>query len=160
MKKTRVLLIITLIVVCGLAFDMRLKTVEYNVKSAEIHGEIKLAIVTDLHSCDYGENQNYLVEKIEAYQPDTVLLGGDIFDDALDDTNACTVVGKLADKYKIYYVSGNHEWWSNRMQYMFNYLSAKGVTVLRGNSDVLEIGEDKIVVSGIDDPEVNTYDKH
>ena len=158
MKKTRVLLIITLIVVCGLAFDMRLKTVEYNVKSSEIHGEIKLALVTDLHSCNYGENQNNLVGKIEEYQPDAVLLGGDIFDDALDDTNACTVVDKLADKYKIYYVSGNHEWWSNRMQNMFNYLSAKGVTVLRGNSDVLEIGEDKIVASGIDDPEVNTYD--
>ncbi len=158
MKKTRVLLIITLIVVCLLAFDMRLKTVEYNVKSSEIHREIKLALVTDLHSCNYGENQNNLVGKIEEYQPDAVLLGGDIFDDALDDTNACTVVDKLADKYKIYYVSGNHEWWSNRMQYMLNYLSAKGVTVLRGNSDVLEIGEDKIVVFGIDDPEVNTYD--
>lgn len=158
MKKTRVLLIIILIVVSVLAFDVRLKTVEYYVKSSKINGEIKLALVTDLHSCNYGKNQSKLVEKIEEYQPDAVLLGGDIFDDVLDDTNACVLVDELAEKYKIYYASGNHEWWSNRMQDMFNYLSAKGVTVLRGNSDVLKIGEDKIAVSGIDDPEVNTYD--
>lgn len=85
MKKPRVLLIIMLIVVCILAFDMRLKTVEYNVKSSKINEEIKLALLTDLHSCHYGENQSNLVKKIEEYQPDAVLLGGDIFDDVLDD---------------------------------------------------------------------------
>ncbi|MBQ6937263.1 MAG: metallophosphoesterase [Clostridia bacterium] len=160
MKKRKYIFSIVLFLVCILAFafDVRLKTVTYNVKSPKIDSKIKLSLVTDLHSCYYGKNQKKLLNKIEKYQPDVVLLGGDIFDDVLDDNNAKVFVDALAQKYKTYYVSGNHEWWSKRMDNMFDYLTYKGIVVLRGNTDVIKIGENKISVSGIDDPEVNVYD--
>ena len=160
MKKRKYIFSIVLFLVCILAFafDVRLKTVTYNVKSPKIDSKIKLSLVTDLHSCYYGKNQKKLLNKIEKYQPDVVLLGGDIFDDVLDDNNAKVFVDALAQKYKTYYVSGNHEWWSKRMDNMFDYLTDKGIVVLRGNTDVIKIGENKISVSGIDDPEVNVYD--
>lgn len=162
MKKRKFIFFIVLILVCILAFafDVRLKTVAYNVKSPKINNEIKLTLVTDLHSCYYGENQTKLLVQIEKYQPDVVLLGGDIFDDVLDDNNAKVFVDALAQKYKTYYVSGNHEWWSKRMDNMFEYLTDKGIVVLRGNTDVIKIGENIITVSGIDDPEVNVYDSN
>ena len=155
MKKRKYIFSIVLFLVCILAFafDVRLKTVTYNVKSPKIDSKIKLSLVTDLHSCYYGKNQKKLLNKIEKYQPDVVLLCGDIFDD-----NAKVFVDALAQKYKTYYVSGNHEWWSKRMDNMFDYLTDKGIVVLRGNTDVIKIGENKISVSGIDDPEVNVYD--
>lgn len=160
MKKRKYIFSIVLFLVCILAFafDVRLKTVTYNVKSPKIDSKIKLSLVTDLHSCYYGKNQKKLLNKIEKYQPDVVLLGGDIFDDVLDDNNAKVFVDALAQKYKTYYVSGNHEWWSKRMDNMFDYLTDKGIVVLRGNTDVIKIGENIISVSGIDDPEVNVYD--
>lgn len=158
MKKRVIIFFIMLIIVCLLAFDVRLKTVVYNVKSSKINGAVKLALVTDLHSCYYGKNQSKLLKEIEKQQPDIVLLGGDIFDDVLDDSNARTFIDGLTQKYKTYYVSGNHEWWSGRMYDMFEYLASAGVTVLRGNSDKLQIGEDTIAIYGIDDPEINTYD--
>jgi len=160
MKKRKYIFSIVLFLVCILAFafDVRLKTVTYNVKSPKIDSKIKLSLVTDLHSCYYGKNQKKLLNKIEKYQPDVVLLCGDIFDDVLDDNNAKVFVDALAQKYKTYYVSGNHEWWSKRMDNMFDYLTDKGIVVLRGNTDVIKIGENKISVSGIDDPEVNVYD--
>ena len=159
MKKRKFIFFIVLILVCILAFafDVRLKTVTYNVKSPKINNEIKLTLVTDLHSCYYGENQTKLLVQIEKYQPDIVLLGGDIFDDVLDDNNAKVFVDALAQKYKTYYVSGNHEWWSKRMDNMFDYLTDKGIVVLRGNTNVIKIGKNIITVSGIDDPEVNVY---
>lgn len=162
LKKRKFIFFIVLILVCILAFafDVRLKTVTYNVKSPKINNEIKLSLVTDLHSCYYGKNQTKLLAKIEKYQPDVVLLGGDIFDDVLDDNNAKVFVDALAQKYKTYYVSGNHEWWSKRMDNMFEYLTDKGIVVLRGNTDVIKIGENIITVSGIDDPEVNVYDSN
>lgn len=141
------------------AFDMRLKTVVYNVKSSEITGEVKLALITDLHSCYYGKNQRKLFDKIEEYQPDAVLLGGDIFDDVLDDENSRVFIDGLVKRYKTYYVSGNHEWWSDRMYDMFDYLTSNGVSVLRGNSEILKTGEDTVVIHGLDDPEVNMYDR-
>jgi len=159
-KKNIIIFCILLLIGCVLfsAFDMRLKTVVYSLKSSKITEEIKLALVTDLHSCYYGENQIRLLGKIDKYQPDAVLLGGDIFDDVLNDDNACAFINRLTQKYKTYYVSGNHEWWSGRMYDMFDYLTSVGVTVLRGDSDIMEIGEDKIVIHGIDDNEVNAYD--
>ena len=160
MKKKSFFIICAVLIISILiySFDVRLKTVVYNVKNSKITENVKIALVTDLHSCYYGKSQSELFNEIEEYQPHVVLLGGDIFDDVLDDKNSCVFVEKLLEKYKTYYVSGNHEWWSGRMQSMFDYLSSKGVVVLRGNSDVLQIGKNEIIVSGIDDPEVNTYD--
>ena len=159
-KKRSFILCIILIVASMLlsAFDVRLKTVTYTIKSSKITNEINLTLITDLHSCYYGKNQSNILNEIELYQPDAVLLGGDIFDDVLDDANACALVDELAKKYKTYYVSGNHEWWSNRMQDMFDYLASKGVTTLRGGVDILMVGKDTLAIFGIDDPEVNKYD--
>lgn len=159
-KKNIIIFCILLLIGCVLfsVFDIRLKTVVYSIKSSKITEEIKLALVTDLHSCYYGKNQSKLLNKIDKYQPDAVLLGGDIFDDVLDDDNARTFINGLTQKYKTYYVSGNHEWWSDRMYDMFDYLTSVGVTVLRGDSDILEIGKDTLVIHGIDDNEVNAYD--
>ena len=159
--KKKSLLVICIILIVGIltaSFDVRLKTVVYTIQTPKITEKIKIALVADLHSCSYGENQSKLLNEIEKYQPDAVMLGGDIFDDVLEDNNARVFIEKMAEKYKTYYVSGNHEWWSDRMQSMFDYLSSKGVVILRGNEEMLQIGENVITISGIDDPEVNRYD--
>ncbi len=160
MKKSKLIIFVILIaiIILSFAFDVRLKTVNYTIESPKLNGKIKLALITDLHSCYYGKNQMKLLGEIEKYQPDVVLLGGDIFDDDLDNSNARTFTEVLSKKYKTYYVSGNHEWWSDRMEEMFGYLTDKGISILRGNTDVIKIGEDTIAISGIDDPEVNLYD--
>lgn len=157
-KKKLLFAISVFIIILVFAFDVRLQIASYTIKSPEIKGEVSLALLTDLHSCNYGENQKNLLDKIAEYEPDAVLLGGDIFDDVLEDADAKTVVKSLAKKYKTYYVSGNHEWWSGRMDEMFGFLSASGVKVLRGNGDILNADENEICIWGIDDPEVNTYD--
>lgn len=159
-KKKRVFIfcIILLISILIVTFDVRLKTVTYTINSPKIAEGIKLVLVTDLHSCYYGKNQSSLFDKIEKYQPDAVILCGDIFDDVLNDDNACALINGLAQKYKIYYVSGNHEWWSDRMYDMFDYLTSKGVTALRGDVDILTVGKDTLAIFGIDDTEVNVYD--
>ena len=159
--RKRIILLATavvLLILAIVAFDTRLMVRKYSIEEEEIETPIRIALVTDLHSCYYGENQSELVTEIEKYRPDTVLLGGDIFDDVQDDTNANIFIDDIAKKYKTYYVSGNHEWWSHKMYDMFDFLTDRGVIVLRGNTDVIEIGETLITVSGIDDSDVNVYD--
>ena len=160
MKKKRVFILFVILTIGILTaiFDVRLKIVTYDIKSSKITGEIKLALVTDLHSCYYGKNQSKLLAEIDEFQPDAVLLGGDIFDDVLKDENAKIFIDKITKEYKTYYVSGNHEWWSKRRYDMFDFLSDKGVTILRGDDDKLYVNETVIAISGIDDPEVNKYD--
>ncbi len=53
--------LIIIIIILFAAFDSRLKTVNYKIKTDKISGTVKIALVTDLHCCLYGENQSELV---------------------------------------------------------------------------------------------------
>ena len=64
---------------------------------------LRLAVLSDLHSCRYGEGQRSLLDAVRREQPDAVLLAGDIADDRLDDTNAMIVVRQLAKEYPCFY---------------------------------------------------------
>lgn len=158
LKILAILFIIAVIIIFS-AFDNRLKIVNYKLKTDKIASDIKLALITDLHCCLYGENQSQLIDAIDKNKPDAVLLGGDIFDDYYINNNSHILIDNIARKYKTYYVSGNHEWWSGNMYQYFNDLENAGVTILRGDSDLLNINGNNIVINGIDDPEVNVYDK-
>ena len=156
--KSIAILLLAVIILLLLAFDTRLKCVSYHLDSKKLSGEVKLALITDLHSCLYGENQSDLIAAIDSVGPDAVLFGGDIFDDVYVNENSQILIDNLAQKYQLYYVSGNHEWWSKRAYEYFAYLNHAGVTVLRGDSSSLNLNGDHIVISGIDDLDCRKYD--
>ena len=136
---------------------MRLKTVVYTVESDKVAKRIRIALITDLHSCRYGKNQVKLIKAIEKENPDVVLLGGDIFDDNMSYENAETTVKQLSEKYPCYYVAGNHEYWSNDIDTIFNIIEKYGVKILSGVCDTIEIQEQKINICGVEDPDVVRY---
>lgn len=113
---------------------------------------VRIALLTDLHSCYYGKEQKQLVKMVEKEKPDLVILGGDIFDDRLKDEKAETLCRKLAEKYPCYYVSGNHEYWSGRVDEMKESLREAGVCVLEGDCETVTIGDRTIDICGVDDP--------
>ena len=113
---------------------------------------IRAVLITDLHSCYYGKDQNSLIDMVDDQKPDIVILGGDIFDDRLKDDNAKTATKRLSEKYPCYYVSGNHEYWSGRIDEMKSYLESIGVNVLDGDCESLNINGVSIDICGIDDP--------
>ena len=71
---------------------------------------VRIVLVTDLHSCYYGKNQNWLIKRIDKENPDIILMAGDIFDDKIGDKNTKILVEDLVNKYPCYYVTGNHEY--------------------------------------------------
>lgn len=73
--------------------------------SSKIENSFKVAIITDLHSCRYGKNQNDLIQAINSNQPDLVLFIGDIIDDRMPEDNAYVTMQQLSGKYPAYYVS-------------------------------------------------------
>ncbi|MBP5310362.1 MAG: metallophosphoesterase [Lachnospiraceae bacterium] len=114
--------------------------------------KIRIVLITDLHSCYYGKDQNRLIEMVDDQKPDIVILGGDIFDDRLKDDNAKTATNRLAKNYPCYYVSGNHEFWSGRVDEMKSYLKSIGVNVLDGDCKTESINGISLDICGIDDP--------
>ena len=149
--------LIALMLLVLISCDFRLKTVYYTVDSDKISAPIRIALLTDLHSCRYGENQKNLIEAVQKQNPDIVLLGGDIFDDKVPHKNAELTVKQLAEQYPCYYVTGNHEYWSREVGTILDIIKGYDVTVLSGECDTVEIKGQFINICGVDDPDVTVY---
>lgn len=140
-----------------IACDSRLKTVTYTVESDKISAPVRIALLTDLHSCRYGENQKNLIAAVQEQSPDIVLLGGDIFDDKVPHKNAELMVKQLAEQYPCYYVTGNHEYWSREVGAILDIIEGYGIKVLSGACDTIEVNGQTLNICGVDDPDVEVY---
>ena len=108
-----------LLAIAAAGLENRLTLRRYTVGSEKVKKTVRIALLTDLHSCFYGEGQRELLDMVEAQHPDVVLLGGDIVDDVLPEDNAWLTVRRLAARYPTYYVTGNHEYRSGRVETVF-----------------------------------------
>jgi len=151
------LIILIQVVIIVFVFDGGLSVGHYEIVTDKVDGQIRLALIADLHSCDYGDGQIDLISVIDAERPDAVLLCGDIFDDDLPPENAIEFIKDISGKYPCYYVSGNHEFWSGEASEFKTILESYGVVVLEGTSAILETGGTQIRISGIDDPDTDRY---
>lgn len=136
-------------------FDSKLTVRTYAVESEKLTAPVRVMLLSDLHSCDYGRGQRELLDAVEAQAPDAVLLAGDMVDDEmsrLDPERAYTVLAALGARYPTYYVTGNHEFWSGQVPAIKARIAALGVTVLEGTSAALTVGGQTLTVCGVDDP--------
>lgn len=129
-----------------LGWDYDLKTVVYTVESGDITAPVRIACITDLHCCDWGEGQRELLDAIDAAAPDVVVLVGDILDDTMPLEQGYTVLRHLAENWPCYYVTGNHD--ANAAE----TITAFGITVLDGTYEALTVNDQVIRFCGVSDP--------
>ncbi|MCR5118174.1 MAG: metallophosphoesterase [Lachnospiraceae bacterium] len=152
MKKKKIIIPLALILILllwGISWLPVTERISINLKAGE---DIRIALITDLHSCYYGPGQKWLLNRIDKEGPDIVMLGGDIFDDRLKDDNAKALIEGLVKRYPCYYVSGNHEYWSGRVEEMKEWLRSSGVNVLEGSCETVTIKGTAVDICGVDDP--------
>lgn len=137
------------------ALDVRLAVRHYIVKSDKVDGPIRVAVLTDLHACRYGKSQKQLVAAVAAQNPDLVVMCGDIVDDEprMEEWRALLTVKKLADRWPVYYASGNHEYRTGRLAEIKQLVAACGAVVLDGDCVNAAAGGQMVQIGGIDDPE-------
>ena len=126
--------------------------------SSKIENSFKVAIITDLHSCRYGKNQNDLIQAINSNQPDLVLFIGDIIDDRMPEDNAYVTMQQLSGKYPAYYVFGNHEFYSGKIEQIRKKVRDLGVTILSGEQAEIVIKGNKLIIKGLSDPEIGSIE--
>ena len=145
-----------LLILAAFAFDTRLLIRQYTVEAEEIETPVRLALVTDLHSCDYGKNQSELIAAIDAQKPEVILLGGDIFDDVKEDTNTEQFLSGIAGRYPVYYVTGNHECWGGKYRFdkQMSILEKYDIPVLSDERITLDIRDTAIHLCGVNDPDI------
>lgn len=136
-----------------------LHTVSYTLTTPKVSTPIRLVLLTDLHSCTYGEKQKDLLTAIDKASPDLVCLVGDIFDDEASHQGTIDLLDGLADRYPCFYVTGNHEHWSEEVWVLKALMISYGVTVLAGDAVSFSTDDGQtLLLTGIDDP-TGFYDK-
>ncbi len=138
-----------------LGFYSALAVRSYKVETDKLSSPVRLALITDLHSCRYGKEEQVLIDAVDAQHPDAVLLGGDICDDKIPDTNVDYFLRGIAPRYPCFYVTGNHEYMAGRAAFerKISLFQRHGVRILSGEGVVLECSGSKICICGVDDPD-------
>ena len=145
MKNKKLFLVVLCLVLIFLfvsaALDSRLKVVHYEIENPKSETPLRIALITDLHSCLYGgEDQSELLENLRAQNPDVVLMGGDIFDSRrMSDKNAEVFLKAAGKEFLCYYISGNHEVRQGKLDYYKEIVASCGITVLDGYNTKLAI---------------------
>lgn len=157
MKKLAVFLLLALVVLGGIwSSNKWVQTTEYTIASDDVPEAFdgaRIVQVSDLHNATFGRNQSSLIEKVEAAEPDVIFLTGDLVDSNRYDLDASLVlVDALIEMSEVYYVTGNHEVASNKVEEIIDALQERGVTVLADDSVEWRIDEEAIQIAGIDDP--------
>lgn len=154
-RKWWIFLLAALIVLAVIGLDQRMIVRRYTVESDKIDAPVRLAVLTDFHGCDYGEDAVDLVQAVEALQPDAILLVGDMFSADGDAEAELRMFSRLKSIAPSYYVTGNHEYWECDVPQLLARIADMGVTVLDQNCEELTVNGQNLNLCGIPDPYAN-----
>jgi len=121
---------------------------------------VRIVLITDLHSHIYGNNQKRIADLIRKQKPDIIALAGDIADDREPIEGTRLFLEAIEDISPSYYVTGNHEIWSRDVDYIKEVFRDYGVSVLENSYEEVTINGAKLILSGVDDPDIVPYEKH
>ena len=131
--------------------DNRLEVTHYNIVSNKIPASFdgfKILQISDYH-CDTVPG---LVGEIERENPDIIVSTGDLADDKGSYLPAVRLCEHLTDIAPVYAVTGNHDLWRSDYEKYEKELSIAGVKTLHDERIILNQNDEKIALSGIDDP--------
>lgn len=152
--------IVLVIIVSGYinACSVRVRKLEISIAKKSNVSELKIAAASDIHLGTIVGKKRFcrIVNKINALEPDLILLPGDIVDEDLAPVireNLGEALLNLKAKFGVYAVTGNHEFIGG-VEPSVNYLQQHGVVVLRDS--VMKIN-DSLYIVGRDDRSVGQF---
>ena len=169
MKKKLILIIISVIasmlIIWTVWGNVTVGTTHYTVASSRLPASFdhyKIAVVSDLHNAEFGENNSRLAELIKKEQPDMIAITGDLVDSGRTDIEiAGKLVEKLATIAPCYYVTGNHEVWiGGQYQKLEQKLLDEAVVILHDRTIQLIKNHETIQLAGLDDPGFTDRDSY
>lgn len=127
----------------------------YHVQSDKISDDMRVVLLSDLHNSEFGPENNMLVERIAALEPDMIVAAGDMVNEYDKDTSvAVNLCRQLLEIAPVYYGFGNHE---GTLVYdekvpLDGELSAIGVTVFYNDSRTVEVKGNVIDIGAVGTP--------
>ena len=113
---------------------------------------LRIVQLSDLHGKEFGEDNEKLLNKVAALQPDLIAITGDLIDREEQLEKIPALAEGLAAIAPTYYVTGNHEWAVRRVNDLKQMLTDCGVRVLTNGYEVWEKDGATLAIVGVDDP--------
>jgi predicted MPP superfamily phosphohydrolase len=93
----------------------------------------------------------HVVRTTNALEPDVIVITGDLVDGTVESIGElCTPLAHLQARYGVYFVTGNHEYYSGALDWC-RHLPSLGVRVLRNEHVSIGTEEHSFDLAGIDD---------
>ncbi|MEG0249721.1 MAG: metallophosphoesterase [Peptostreptococcus sp.] len=103
-----------------------LEVTRFSIKSDKLVNKFKgkkIVQLGDLHGKSFGKNNERLIELIDKERPDVVFITGDMIEaDRKNYQAALALLKDLSKKYKVFYVTGNHEHKALEKKYKDEYM--------------------------------------
>lgn len=126
-------------------------TVEFYSINADISQAVRIVHLTDLHSCEYGEQNKELLALVKNMDPDLILMTGDMIDESSESPSVIIdLISALSAEAPLYYGYGNHEteWQNRHTEDLAEILSEAGAIVVNGEYIDTEINGQPIRIGG------------
>ncbi|MBU5625899.1 metallophosphoesterase [Oscillibacter sp. MSJ-2] len=117
---------------------------------------LRIVLLSDLHGKEFGKGNNSLLKAVREQAPDLIAVTGDILDRFRQTpvSYAGDLGAALAAIAPTYFVTGNHDWamGTSVAEELKTALRNGGVTVLSDETVPFERNGQRILLSGVDDP--------
>lgn len=120
--------------------------------------DFKIAHLSDIHDKNWGET---LIAPIQEENPDIIVITGDLIDSNEPDIySASLLIEELNKIAPIYFVTGNHEAWSDHYDTLKESLLNQSVNILDNEAIVLQRNGEELLLLGLKDSAFATEDEH
>lgn len=113
-----------------------------------------IAQVSDLHNAAFGTHQSRLLDAVKEVSPDFIAVTGDLIDSSHTDVvKAMEFISGAVEIAPVYYITGNHEAWSEQYAELKQQMLEAGVVILDDEGTTIKYNGASVQLFGLSDPD-------
>ena len=133
----------------------KISITKLKVKS-NVNKRVRIAQISDLHSKEFGKNNNTLYKVIIEQEPDIIVATGDLIDSNMKRINEIIeFCSRLNKRVPVYYILGNNEMRCSRVNEIVEKLNEKNINVLENEIATIKIKDNIINILGLAEKRVD-----
>ena len=133
----------------------KISITKLKVKS-NVNKRVRIAQISDLHSKEFGKNNNTLYKVIIEQKPDIIVATGDLIDSNMKRINEIIeFCSRLNKRVPVYYILGNNEMRCSRVNEIVEKLKQKNINVLENEIATIKIKDNIINILGLAEKRVD-----
>ena len=128
----------------------------------EIINELNFVVLSDIHVSGLigKKRMRQLTEQVNSLKPDVIFITGDLIDGSLNQLKKeIAPLENLYAKHGIFYITGNHEYYSGPVNWKKHFLEKFKWKVISNSSCSIEIDNLNLNIIGIEDRHWLSYEK-